>query len=47
MAYLERIIILQLVGITIDTNLIQVYAPTADKQDDDTAPFYKQLRNAL
>jgi len=45
--YSKRIIILQLAGISININLIQVYAPTADKQDSDATQYYEQLRNAL
>jgi len=50
--YSENIIILQLIGTSIDINLIQVYTPipyayTADKQDNNAAQFYEQLRDAL
>jgi len=33
--YSKRIIIFQLAGISININLSQVYAPSADKQDND------------
>jgi len=47
LAHSERIIILQLAGTSINMNLTQVYASTADKQNSDAAQCYEQLHNAL
>jgi len=46
-AYSERIIIFLLAETSIDMNLIQIYAPMADKQDNDAAQFYEQLYDVL
>ncbi|XP_067130454.1 craniofacial development protein 2-like [Centruroides vittatus] len=43
----ELIALLQLAGNKINLNLLQVYAPTADKDDQEIELFYDQLSNTL
>lgn len=43
----ERIALLQLAGNKVNVNILQVYAPTADKQDHEIESFYEQLTNTL
>lgn len=43
----DRVILIQLHGQPININIIQVYAPTADKSDEDLELFYQQIDKAL
>ncbi|XP_030760715.1 craniofacial development protein 2-like [Sitophilus oryzae] len=43
----ERVILIQLLGRPININIIQVYAPTAEKAEDEIEDFYRQLDQVL
>ncbi|KAH1028828.1 hypothetical protein HUJ05_002156 [Dendroctonus ponderosae] len=45
--YSDRIILLQMNASPISINLIQIYAPTADKQDREAGKFYGQVQEVL
>lgn len=43
-AYSERVMLVQFTGLTQKLNIVQVYAPTADKSDEEIEDFYNQLQ---
>ncbi|XP_050497514.1 craniofacial development protein 2-like [Diabrotica virgifera virgifera] len=43
----DRVIFLQLHTKTVNLNIIQVYAPTAEKSDEEVEEFYKQINHVL
>lgn len=43
-AHSDRVMEIQLIGTTQNINLIQVYAPTADKSDEEIEEFYSQIQ---
>lgn len=45
--YSERCAVLQLNGHPFNINIIQVYAPTADKSDEDVEEFYQQIQDIM
>lgn len=45
--YSDRIIMVQLQAKPINVNIIQIYAPTADKDDDEIEGFYEHLKSIL
>lgn len=47
MQYTERIILLKLKSYTHDINIIQIYAPTAEKDDEEIESFYQSLEEVL
>lgn len=46
-AYSDRVILLQLQTSPVNINVIQCYAPTADKHENEIKTFYKELRQVL
>lgn len=45
--YLDQIIMLQLQAKPVNLNIIQIYAPTADKYDDEIEDFYEHLKSII
>ncbi|XP_060520784.1 craniofacial development protein 2-like [Cylas formicarius] len=43
----ERVALVQILGKPLNINIIQVYAPTADKPEQEVEDFYKQIDTAL
>ncbi|XP_030754464.1 uncharacterized protein LOC115881196 [Sitophilus oryzae] len=46
-AYSDRIILLQLSARPMNINILQIYAPTADKAEAEALEFYEQIREIL
>lgn len=43
----SRAILVQLLATPVDVNIIQVYAPTADKEDNDIEEFYQSINEVM
>ena len=43
----DRAIIVKLQGIPLDFGLIQIYAPTADKDEEEVEIFYETVKEAI
>ena len=43
----ERVLLIQLVATPVNINIIQVYAPTADKPDEEMGEFYRSITELL